>query len=130
MIFAFFLLSFTRPDKEFKVFQFPKDQIPRIDGEFSDWDVVPECYSIGLDELMDIEYGLGTDLDPKDYDITVKVGWVKGLNKLFFYLEITDDYWDFSDPGLSQDIFELVMDGDISGGSLYRAWSGLYRCIV
>ena len=26
----------------FQVFQFPKNQIPRIDGEFSDWAIVPD----------------------------------------------------------------------------------------
>ena len=30
---VFGLLSFARPDKEFKVFQFPQNQIPRIDGD-------------------------------------------------------------------------------------------------
>ena len=41
--------------------------IPRIDGDFSDWGMVPETYSIGLDQLMDTKYGKGTNLDPKDY---------------------------------------------------------------
>lgn len=117
---ALILVSFSRPEKEFKIFQFPIDQIPRIDGNFSDWDMVPQSYSIGLDELMDTENGHGTNLDPKDFDISVKAGWVKDLNRLYFYVEAYDDYWDFDDPALGQDIFELVVDGNISGGPFIK----------
>ena len=42
-----FVLSVTgfalaRPGVEFKIFQFPADKIPRIDGDPSDWSIVPE----------------------------------------------------------------------------------------
>ncbi|MFT6321916.1 MAG: hypothetical protein ACJAT4_002851 [Granulosicoccus sp.] len=113
-----------RPDQEFKIYQFPKDQIPRIDGEFSDWDIVPDSLSVGLDELMDTEYGHGTDLDPTDYNIEVKVAWVKGLNRLYFYIEAEDDYWDFDHHALGQDIFELVVDADLSGGTFINQHNG------
>jgi hypothetical protein len=56
--------------------------------------------------------------DPKDLDVSVKVGWVKGLNRLYFLYEAYDNYWDFSKPGLHNDIFEVVVDGDMSGGPL------------
>lgn len=112
------------PDKEYKVFQFPKDQIPRIDGEFLDWEMVPDSYAIGLDELSDTEGGLGTNLDPNDFNIEVKVGWVKDLDRLYFYLKAEDDYWNFDHHALSQDIFELVIDGDMSGGTFIKRHSG------
>lgn len=115
-LFPIFLMSFARPDKEFKVFQFPQSQIPRIDGDFSDWDFVPETYTIGLDELKSTKFGEGKDLDPKDFDLKVKVGWVKDLNRLYFYIDAYDNFWDFNDPEMRQDIFELVVDGNHSGG--------------
>ena len=37
----------------FKVFQFPRTAIPRIDGDFSDWDIVPDSYAVGIDEMWD-----------------------------------------------------------------------------
>ena len=40
--------------------------------------------------------------DPKDLDIKVKVGWVKGLNRLYFLYEAYDNYWDFAEPGSAQ----------------------------
>ena len=34
--------TLERPDIEFKIFQFPANMIPRIDGNIDDWDIVPE----------------------------------------------------------------------------------------
>jgi hypothetical protein len=105
------------PIQIFNVFQFPADRIPRIDGDPADWAIVPESYSIGLAQMHDDEHK-HTQPDPKDLDIHVKVGWVKGLNRLYFLYEAYDNYWDFSDPGLHNDTFEIVVDGDRSGGPL------------
>ncbi len=116
LIAALGLLSFARPEKEFKIFQFPQNQIPRIDGDFSDWEMVPELYNIGTDELINTRIGEGNPMDPKDFDLNVKVAWVKDLNRLYFYIDAYDNYWDFSDPVMRQDIFELVVDADLSGG--------------
>jgi len=116
LIVLFCLSSFVKNDKEYKIFQFPKDQIPRIDGDFSDWTLVPAAYNVDVFELKNTVHGEGEDQNPKDFDLNVKVGWVKGLNRLYFYVDAYDDYWDFEDAGLGQDIFEIVVDGDASGG--------------
>ena len=44
-------ISYSQPEYEFKIFQFPADRIPRIDGNPDDWDIVPDSYSI-----VSIEY--------------------------------------------------------------------------
>ncbi|HYM05836.1 MAG TPA: PKD domain-containing protein, partial [Terriglobales bacterium] len=56
--------------------------------------------------------------DKKNLDVKVKVGWVKGLNRLYFLYEAYDNFWDFADRSRHNDIFELVVDGDLSGGPL------------
>ncbi|MBK1880504.1 PKD domain-containing protein, partial [Pelagicoccus mobilis] len=43
-----------------------------------------------------------------------------GLNRLYFLYEAYDDYWDFKRPGLTNDIFEVVVDGDLSGGPFIK----------
>jgi len=106
-----------RPGTIFKIFQFPADRIPRIDGTSDDWKIVPDDYAIGMDQLVD-DTNPARKPDPKDLDVKVKVGWVKGLNRLYFLYEAYDNYWDFSRPGLHNDIFEVVVDGDLSGGPL------------
>lgn len=115
-----FVRAYAQNGKVYQVFQFPKDQIPRIDGHFLDWAIVPDTMSIGLDQLIDTNYRKGANLDPKDFDIEVQVGWVNGLNRLYFFLEAEDDYWDFDDVSLGQDIFELVVDADLSGGPFIK----------
>jgi hypothetical protein len=109
-----------RPDITFKVFQFPPNMIPRIDGNADDWAIVPDSYAIGMDQLenTEAEGGHGKQYDPKNLDVRVKVGWVKGLNRLYFLYEAYDNYWDFSRTDLHNDIFEVVVDGDLSGGPL------------
>jgi len=109
--------ALDRPDVTFKIFQFPADKIPRIDGETDDWAIVPEDYTIHMDQFVD-DTGHHPHPDPKNLDVRLRVGWVKGLNRLYFLYEAYDDYWDFALPGLHNDTFELVVDGDASGGPL------------
>ena len=110
-----------RPGVEYKIFQFPADRIPRIDAKADDWAIVPASYAIGMDQLKETVRGKGFAYDRKDLDVSVKVGWVKGLNRLYFLYEATDDYWDFRRGDRHNDIFEVVVDGDRSGGPLVAA---------
>ncbi len=125
MRFCFFLLflalpvlSLERPGVTFPIFQFPANRIPRIDAKVDDWAIVPARYAIGMDQLEDTVNH--TPLDRQDLDVTVKVGWVKGLNRLYFLYEAYDNYWDFRHPDLHNDIFEVVVDGDLSGGPFIK----------
>ncbi len=124
-----FLVQFTilsqsqaleRPGIEFKVFQFHRNMIPRIDGNTDDWEIVGDEYAIGTDQLNDTVKGIGTNINTKDIDVKVRVGWVKGLNRLYFLYEAYDEFWDFALNGRHADIFELVVDGDLSGGPFIK----------
>ena len=111
------LLALEKPNVTYQIFQFPQDQIPRIDGKTDDWAIVPESYVVGMDQLKD-DSNKHPAPDAKNLDVRVRVGWVKGLNRLYFLYEAHDNYWDFSLPGLHNDIFEIIVDGDASGGAL------------
>jgi hypothetical protein len=110
--------ALERPGVTYKIFQFPANMIPRVDGNADDWAVVPEDYVIGAGQLAEMAHGRGANFDRKDLDVRVRVGWVKGLNRLYFLYEAYDNYWDFSRNDLHNDIFEVVVDGDLSGGPL------------
>jgi hypothetical protein len=119
--------ALEKPDTTYPIFQFPADMIPRIDGNTMDWEMVPESYVIGTDQLWD-DTGKHDSIDRSTLDVRVKVGWVKGMNRLYFLYEAYDDYWDFSLPGLHNDTYEVVVDGDLSGGPLidhehYKVWT-------
>ena len=105
--------ALERPDTTFAIGQFPADKIPRIDGDKADWSLVPDHYAIGIDQLKDTVHD--SPIDRADLDVTMRVGWVKGLNRLYFLYEAYDDYWDFSHRDLHNDILEIVVDGDLSG---------------
>lgn len=127
IIMLFSLTAAAQPphsDAEFKVFQFPANQIPRIDGDDSDWAMVPESYVVGTKDMWD-DTGVHKQIDASTPDIRVKVGWVKGENRLYFLYDATDNYWDFSRTGLEADIFELVVDADRSGGPLINRFHSL-----
>jgi len=109
--------AFDRPEVTFKIFQFPADRIPRVDGLADDWAIVPENYVIGMNQFVD-DTGRHPRPDSKNLDVRLRVGWVKGLNRLYFLYEAYDDYWDFALPGLHNDTLEIVVDGDASGGPL------------
>lgn len=117
LLFTHPVIALDRPEITFKVFQFPQDKIPRVDGDASDWAMVPESYVIGSDQLTDADHKHAAP-DPKNLDVRVRVGWVKGLNRLYFLYEAYDNYWDFARPNLRNDTFEVVVDGDASGGPL------------
>jgi hypothetical protein len=132
--------AIDRPGVVYKVFQFPPDKIPRIDGKTDDWDIVPEDYVIGTDQLADTS-DHHRPADRKDMDVRVRVGWVKGLNRLYFLYEAYDNYWEFGRTDGRNDMFELVVDGDFSGGpfisnfhpakdvdphTLYRSFTGAH----
>lgn len=106
-------LALENMDKNFKIFQFPRNMIPRIDGDMSDWDIVGEEYVYGT-KLLNNTSREDVKYDPEDLDIRVRVGWVEGLNRLYFLYEAWDDVWDFA--GNESDIFEVVVDADLSGG--------------
>jgi len=117
LILSFVLVCnlFAQDERSFKIFQFPPNMIPTIDGQTVDWDMVPKDYVVGIDQLWD-DSKRHPFIDTTNLNVSVKVGWVKGLNRLYFLYEAYDDYWDYSDPGLHNDTYELVVDGDQSGG--------------
>jgi hypothetical protein len=115
-LFPFSAWPAEKPDVTYKIFQFPANMIPRVDGNAEDWASVTEDYVIGLDQLTDTLRH--NERDPKNLDVRVRVGWVKGLNRLYFLYEASDNYWDFARDGLRNDTFEVVVDADASGGPL------------
>ena len=75
--------ALERPDVEFKIFQFPKNMIPRVDGDSSDWDIVGDEYTFRTDQLDGTRGGHGVIIDTTDINVSVRVGWIKGLNRLY-----------------------------------------------
>lgn len=98
----------------YKIFQFSDRSIPKIDGNPSDWKIVPDSYNIDGSHLADTVMGKGQNIDPQDLAVDVKVGWNPKTNRLYFLYKVFDDMHNFNfERG---DIFEVVVDADHSGG--------------
>ncbi len=76
LVFLVCFNSISQIDSTLKIFQFPADKIPRIDGDPSDWDMVPSDYIIGNDQLRD-DTKKHPVLDTMNINVKVKVGWVR-----------------------------------------------------
>lgn len=116
--------ALVRPNVTYKIFQFPPNMIPRIDGNDSDWKIVPSSYAIGMRQLVDTEApgGHGREYNLKNLNVKVKLGWVKGLNRIYVLYEAYNSHWEFSRPDIYNDIFEFVVDGDASGGPMINEY--------
>lgn len=105
---------------EYKIYQFPNDKIPRLDGDLSDWSEVPESYIIDTSHLFDSEEGNGFNIPRNDLDVRVIVAWNDSTNRVYFMVKQYDDFHNFNRPNLAEiqgdDIFEVVIDADHSEG--------------
>lgn len=82
--------------------QFPDTYLPDIDGDVSEWDIVPKAYVIENDDMSRsmIEVLTGAVADLSDLAIRCIVGWNESTNRLYFMMEVFDDVHqaDRSDP--------------------------------
>ena len=126
----------------FPVFQFPENALPRIDGDLSDWDMVPEKFWITLDnnfgksEVMPsgayTYHPIWRDFDLADLNVKCIVGWNEKTNRIYVMAEVVDDYLHNSRENPSRydwdDDINLVIDADHSGGKLFKKrWEYLPR---
>ena len=88
----------------FFLVQFPDNAVPTIDGDLSDWNIVPESpYVLRADKMFDPaqfqEAGRG-ELDQSDFNPVHIMGWNDNLNKLYFANQIFDNIYniDREDP--------------------------------
>ena len=133
------MLCLAAKAQQFKVYQFTPDNLPAIDGNTDDWDIVPEQYAL-TEQLLKEDEGKYPKPDPQTLQVSVKVGWCPDTQRLYFLYVATDDYWRFSENSLKTDIFEVVVDGDCSGGpfidrfhptdpsDVWQAWFNFHGC--
>lgn len=83
------------PGELFFLVQFPDNAVPRIDGNLSDWNIVPENpYIIRADKLYDPaqfqQAGRG-ELDLSDFNPVHILGWNENFNKIYFANQVFDN---------------------------------------
>ena len=83
------------PGEMFFLVQFPDNAVPTIDGDLSDWNIVPESpYILRADKMFDPaqfqEAGRG-ELDLSDFNPVHILGWNENFNKIYFANQIFDN---------------------------------------
>jgi hypothetical protein len=104
--------------------QFPDNGVPTIDGNPSDWDIVPETpYHIRNDRMQGSDPSIalkdpGTT-DPSDLSMNSVIGWNESANKIYFLIEIFDDVHNVDRDDVAKfwedDDVEININGDNTG---------------
>jgi hypothetical protein len=100
------------------LFQWPAGQEPTLDGDLSEWDIVPEDYYVPFDSHFEYYLGLGQENDESNLSFRVVAGWSAGTNRLYFMMERFDNYWDRNGVGAvaaGDDSWEIMIDADHGG---------------
>jgi len=113
------------PGEIFYAVGLPDHAIPTLDGDKSDWDMIPSEYWVTREANFE-ETVIGTDVgDLSDFNSMHIMGWNEGTNKFYFMADVIDDVWD-RDNEAQDDGFDLVIDADHSGGELWNSeWHAL-----
>lgn len=106
----------------YKCFQFPDNRLPVIDGDLSDWELVGDEYAQDTYGLIEYNRKIGRGYDPHNMDVRVRTGYNVSANRIYVAVEYWDDFHNFDRVVTdgkalgNDDIFELVVDADNSGG--------------
>ena len=109
------------PGELFFAVQFPDAVVPTMDGDLSDWDIVPiDPYTVRNDRLYspvaDIQPVGRGEIDASDSNIRHLFGWNDNLNKLYIMSEVFDNVHnaDRENPGAfwQDDAWEVEVNLD------------------
>ena len=101
------------------VWQWPANQIPVLDGNTQEWDIIPDDYAfipegaVARFEPSTGNFVASTDFNLASLDFRIVPAYVNGGSRLYFQYERFDDVW------TADDTFEPVIDGDHSGGNFW-----------
>ncbi len=101
------------------IWQWPSNQVPVLDGDLSEWSVIPDDYSFTTDEAVaqftpgDGMYVTNDVPDLASIDFKVTPSYVNGESRLYYGYERFDDVW------TGDDDIEVVIDGDHTAGTFW-----------
>jgi hypothetical protein len=105
----------------FLAVQFPDANVPTIDGNLTEWDVIPEVYWIDHTQLTETVIGVGTAWDATDLSLRAIVGYNATINRL---LIMEDRFDDQILVRTGWEPMEMVFDADHTGG-MFNVWGDI-----
>jgi len=97
------------------VFQFPDHLIPVMDGDLSDWDIVPEAYWVTADKMHN-QFSAAMDLS--DLNARYAWAWNDTKNRLYF------GCWRYDDMLHSTEHLSIQVDPSHCGLQYDKDWEG------
>ncbi|MBT6907428.1 MAG: hypothetical protein HOA27_24990, partial [Gemmatimonadetes bacterium] len=108
------------------VWQWPTTHLPVMDGDISEWDVVPDNLWLSAfsefngEPLNTVVAGeVGAEVDAADLNFRWTQGWNDELDRLYFVQDRFDDLWDRDAGGVGgaggDDSFEINIDANHGG---------------
>lgn len=104
----------------YTAFQWPDTHIPVLDGNLSEWDIVPADYEITLEDHVDANGE--TDFNFASLNMRMIVSYNANDDKIYFMSERFDDYYDRNgaEGGAGgDDSWEMHHDGDHAGDDMW-----------
>jgi len=120
------------PGVVYYAFHFPLHAVPEIDGDLSDWDVVPrDVFEISMEkgDIVEAVRGdAGNDL--ADFNATNMIGWNEQTNRVYSMAAVVDEVLHNKRDNPSSynydDDWHFVIDADHSGGEMFNdGWKDL-----
>lgn len=132
------------------IWQWPLEALPVMDGDLSEWEVVPDSLWLDLNtlaadgnplfwarvwEARSAETGrYGTEADPADLTMRFAIGWNDETDRLYFAQQRHDDLFDRDGDGSGlcggDDSVEVHVDADHSGGPIRDPYSGTLTMMI
>jgi len=100
-------------------FQWPAGLEPTLDGDLSEWSIVPEDYEVTFDQMT--EFNGERPADFSNLNFRAIVSYSVDTNRLYFMMERFDNLWDRDGVGEragGDDSWEMHIDGDHSGDQM------------
>jgi len=104
----------------YTAFQWPDTHLPVLDGNLSEWDIVPSDYEITLEDHVDANGE--TDFNFASLNMRMIVSYNANDDKIYFMSERFDDYYDRNgqEGGAGgDDSWEMHHDGDHAGDDMW-----------
>ena len=102
----------------YNLFQWPAGLEPTLDGDLSEWDIVPEDYVVPFEAHCDWRTGKSFESDESSLSFRNIAAWSQGTNRIYLMQERFDNFWDRNGVGTAgggDDSWEVMIDADHSG---------------
>ena len=112
--------------------EFPANHLPVIDGDLSDWDMIPkEIYEVSVENGWIVEANRGdAGNDLSDFNATSLWAWSEATNRIYSMAFVIDEHLDRDTDSPWRiswdDAWHFCYDADHSGGTLFEVeWRDL-----